>query len=473
MNGRSEEELRKSIEDFYLPRQLVDAIFQNGEIPSRSVVRTVGIGFMDIADYAYLSRFLSPAENQALLNGLYTAFNSVLRRYGGYLNKIEGDSLMFHYGGPVDPETRELDDADAAPDVARKLFRSCVEMQRVCVQFNRADDRFLTHQATPQDKEMLDQAFAVMDEIRNQSEISQSLSAFFQVQIRIGAHIGQVTVGNFGPVGARQWDVIGEPVIKAKRMEQTAPVGGLRISNELHDQLVASGTLDEYFQEFRRQAQEVNGYYQEITKEELFQAKTVTIAEKRNAQFNTCTVQIHPDQPESVARQVSLLCERGEQGVSRALDIIRYHRGNPFIVQAIEDRLYSMGVGLRKSPMIQAILPRTYRKLVNEGMSEERIDREINARFSLFDIFKRLGEYQDALKRESSDDFELGAFSSYEQYIRQSRELIERQYERRKRKAIQHSYFHDVVFPTVLESLRAGILEYYYLSRELEVVESA
>ncbi len=473
MNGRSEDELRRSIEDFYLPQQLVDAIFEKGEIPSRSVVRTVGIGFMDIADYAYLSRFLSPAENQALLNGLYTAFNSVLRVYGGYLNKIEGDSLMFHYGGPVDPATRDLDDNEAAPEVARKLFRSCVEMQRVCAQFNRADDRFLSHQATPQDKEMLDQAFAVMDEIRNKSEISHSLSAFFQVQIRVGAHIGQVTVGNFGPVGARQWDVIGEPVIKAKRMEQTSPVGGLRISNELYNQLSSDGMLDDYYAEFRKQAQEVNGYYQDITKDELFQAKTVTIAEKRNARFDTYTVLIHPDQPESVARQVSLLCERGEQGVSRALDIIRYHRGNRFIVQAIEDRLYSMGVGLRKAPMIQAIFPRTYRKLVNEGMSEERLDREINARFSLHDIFKRLGEYQDALRQESREEFELGTFNSYEQYIQQSRELIERQYERRKRKAIQQAYFYDVVFPTVFESLRAGILEYYYLSRELEIVESA
>lgn len=473
MADRSEEELRRSIEDFYLPRQLVDAIFENGEIPSQSVVRTVGIGFMDIADYAYLSRFLSPAENQALLNGLYTAFNTVLRRYGGYLNKIEGDSIMFHYGGPVDPETRNLEDSEAAPEVARKLFRSCVEMQRACLLFNRADDRFLENQALPQDKEMLDRAFAVMEQIRNQSEIARSLNAFFQVQIRIGAHIGQVTVGNFGPVGARQWDVIGEPVISAKRMEQTAPVGGVRISQELYDHLTANNVTEEYFHEFRNSAVEVNGYYQHITREEVFRASKVTIAEKRNATFDTYTVQIHPDRPEALARQVALLVENGEEGVSRALDIIRYNRGNRFIVQAIEDRLTSMGVGLRKAPMIRAIFPQTYKKLVESGMSEQMLDQEINSRFTLWDIFRRVGEYQDALKEDEKQERKLAAFSSYDQYLAQSRSVIEEKYKLRKRKAIQHAYFFDVVFPTVFESLRAGILEYYYTNRELEVIEYA
>ena len=48
-----------------------------------------------------------------------------------------------------------------------------------------------------------------------------------------------MTVGNFGPEGAKQWDVIGVPVIKAKRMESTAPVGGYRISEELFEILDA------------------------------------------------------------------------------------------------------------------------------------------------------------------------------------------------------------------------------------------
>jgi adenylate cyclase len=95
-------ELRKAIEKFYLPRHLVKAIYEIGSIPAHSQESHVGVGFIDIADYTYLSKFLSPKENQILLNGLYTAFLIVLERHGGYLNKIEGDSMMFHFDSIID-----------------------------------------------------------------------------------------------------------------------------------------------------------------------------------------------------------------------------------------------------------------------------------------------------------------------------------------------------------------------------------
>ena len=95
----SSEELRRQIEEYYLPRQLVDAILDLGAIPESSVETHVGIGFLDIADYSFISKFLSPQENQVVLNGLFSALAWVLRRHGGYLNKIEGDSFMFISGG--------------------------------------------------------------------------------------------------------------------------------------------------------------------------------------------------------------------------------------------------------------------------------------------------------------------------------------------------------------------------------------
>jgi len=471
---KSEDELRRTIEEFYLRRQLVDVIFEAGEIPSQSVVRTIGIGFLDIVDYAYLSRFLSPAENQVLLNGLYTAFHSVLRRHGGYLNKIEGDSIMFHYGGPVDPRTRDLPDELSAPDVARRLFRSCVEMQEVCIQFNRADDRFLENQATPQDQEMLDRGFAVMDAIRNQSDIAQSLNAFFQVQIRIGAHIGQVTVGNLGPAGARQWDIVGEPVIKARRMEQTAPAGGLRVTQELYNQLESAGVVEEYHTEFRRKAAERNGLYSSIGKAELFVPRTVRIQAKSDITFDTYKVQVHPDHPEALASQVSLLCERGEEGIARALDMISYHRGDIFIIRAIEQRLAEMGITVRTAPMIRAMFPRVYRRLVHRRLSSDEVDRRIDRRFSLQDVFERLGACQDALNHdEEARGLRPSPFTTYRQYLAERSAAIDKQYRKRKERIEREAYFHDLVLPTVFESLRADMLEHYYATRELEAVETA
>lgn len=469
----SELELRRQIEEYYLPRQLVEAIYENGEIPNRSVVQTVGIGFIDIADYSYLSRFLSPDENQALLNGLYAAFNAVLRRYGGYLNKIEGDSLMFHYGGLVDASVRNMNEDEAVYSIAARLFYSCVEMQRVCLLFNRADDRFLEEHRNHQDAEMLQRAFDIMERMRGDMGISESLKAFFQIRIRIGAHIGTVTVGNFGPAGARQWDVVGEPVIKAKRMETTAPVGGFRMSADMFETLEQTGIVEEYITRFRKEAAELSSSYKRIQLNELFREQNVTIREKKNVAFKTISVQVHPDLPETIADQVSVLLVNGEQGADRILELLKYYRGNQYVVDAVENALVRLGVGLRKAPMIRAIFPSTYAKIVRRGYSSDELDRELNAAFSLVEIFNKLGEYQDALKDPDQQIKIDAAFSNYEQYIQQCRKAIEQQYARTKRIAIQRAYFFNVVYPLVFESMRAGILEYFYRSKELPTVDTA
>src|SRR5690554_5267049 len=161
-------DLRDQIEEFYLPRQLVEAILAVGGIPRDSEEVEVGVGFIDIANYTYLSKFLTPKENQEVLNGLYTAFNTVLRRHGGYLNKIEGDSLMFHYGGLIDATVRNLDDVEEVRRyISRELFITSVEMQRVSVLFNDADSRFLDDGATDADRDALERALAIIKRIRN------------------------------------------------------------------------------------------------------------------------------------------------------------------------------------------------------------------------------------------------------------------------------------------------------------------
>ncbi|MFW5796158.1 MAG: adenylate/guanylate cyclase domain-containing protein, partial [Alkalispirochaeta sp.] len=175
-------DLRAQIEEFYLPRQLVDAIIEVGGIPRESEESEIGVGFIDIANYTFLSKFLTPKENQEVLNGLYTAFNSVLRRHGGYLNKIEGDSLMFHYGGLIDSQARALEDPGRVKRyIAKQLFHTCVEMQRVSVHFNNADARFLDDAATEIDRDALVRAFAIIQRLRSDDAIANPLSAMFQI----------------------------------------------------------------------------------------------------------------------------------------------------------------------------------------------------------------------------------------------------------------------------------------------------
>ena len=244
-------ELKETIKNYYTSKQLVDSLIKIGDVPKNTVEAFVGIGFADIADYTFLSKFLSPKENQILLNGLYAAFSTVLQQYGGFLSKHEGDSIMFHFGGLLDQNTKVMKKEDAISYIARSLFYTCVMLQRVCVLFNNADESLVDEQKDNESKAIIEESFAIINSMRKDKIISEAFNAFFQIRIRIGASIGEVSIGNFGPPGEKHLDLIGLTIIKAKRMESTAPTGALRISEELYDILEQTGTADEYYEEFK------------------------------------------------------------------------------------------------------------------------------------------------------------------------------------------------------------------------------
>ncbi|MDA3951942.1 MAG: adenylate/guanylate cyclase domain-containing protein [Spirochaeta sp.] len=464
-------ELRNQIEDFYLPRQLVDAIIEVGGIPRESEEVEVGVGFIDIANYTFLSKFLTPKENQEVLNGLYTAFNSVLRRHGGYLNKIEGDSLMFHYGGLIDSKVRTLTDPlQIRRYISRQLFHTCVEMQRVSVHFNNADSRFLDDVASAIDRDALERAFAIMQRLRNDDAVSSSLSAMFQIRIRIGANLGEVTIGNFGPEGARQWDVIGMPVIDAKRMETTAPVGGLRVSRQYFELLDEQGIADEYYERFRREAHALGGRYRNITKAELFAVRPVVIKEKGGAVYETCSIQVNPGLPEQIARQTQALLMQQHYGAEHIVQLLQYYRGNRYVVDAIEEALVDAGVIIRRLDMYELMYPNRAEHLVAKTGSRGAAEHYLAGNFKLFDLMTKLGKYQDLVNRSVGEDRGPLPFSSYEQYVEHGSAQYADFYERKKQEIAQRSYFHIVVFPMVFHSLHACILEYQYSQEDLELL---
>lgn len=466
------EKLRSQIEEFYLPRQLVDAILDVGGIPRESEEAEIGIGFIDIANYTFLSKFLTPKENQEVLNGLYTAFNSVLRRHGGYLNKIEGDSLMFHYGGVIDSYARKTPNRDDIRlYIARELFYTCVEMQRVSVHFNNADARFLDDSASATDRRALEHAFEIMKRLRSDDAVSNPLSAMFQIRIRVGANLGEVTIGNFGPEGARQWDVIGMPVIDAKRMESTAPIGGLRISKRYYEILDTHGIADEYYRRFKREAEVLGSRYAKMSKEELFAIRTVIVHEKSNANYDTCSIQVNPSLPEQIASQVAALLEHNRYGAEQIVDLIRYYRGNRYAIEAIEDVLKQKGVLIRKTDAYELMYPKRFSRMVEDAGNDRAVlERDLAESTRLFDLLNKLGHYQDIINRPSNDTVEQVPYSSYDDYLRLSRDKRVQLYEAMKIEMAQRAYFHNVVFPMVFASIFAAILEYQTGEEDLELL---
>lgn len=470
-NELKELALRKEIEEYYLPKQLVDAILDAGGIPKSSIEMPMGIGFIDIADYTYLSKFLSPKENQVLLNGLYTAFNVVLKRHGGYLNKIEGDSLMFHFGGIIDPNVQELSNEDALRYISRELFYTCVEMQRVCLLFNQANDKFLVETSTRENREDLQRAFDIISTLRTSMDLQSSLNALFQIRIRIGANVGIVTVGNFGPEGAKQWDVVGIPVIDAKRMESTAPIGGLRISEQLYNILEQNGIVQSYYERFKREAMALEGHYRSITPDELFKFSNVLLKDKKNAQFRTYSVQVNPALPQNIGDQVSHLLEKGAQGADIIIELLQYYRGNRYVLDAVEAVFRSADIVLRKGELLKLLQPKRYAEFEDRFPNQPGpMEDAIGTEYSLFDLFERLGKYQDYIKQDRPSDDESFDFISFDHQVNVQRARILQDFEFKRKWVMQRTYFYSVIYPMVFVLIRCSILEYQSRSADLEAV---
>ncbi len=454
--------LREEIERFYFPRQLINAITEFGTIPNTSEEALMGIGFLDIADYSFLSKFLSPNENQTVLNGLYSAFNWVLEKHDAYLNKLEGDSIMFQYGGPIDPNVRGLDEDETALYIARELFYTCIELQRVCSLFNQANDRFLYSEKDTYRREEILRAFNIIKELRNNEYLSSSINALFQIRIRVGASIGKVMVGNFGPIGAKRWDVIGMPVINAKRMESTAPIGGFRISEEYFKLLEKQGIVDIYHSRFTREAQAMFSLYKDITKDELFKFRRVLIKEKRNASFNTYSVQVEPGLPEEAVKQMCLHFQKDEEGAHRIVELIKYYRGNKYVLKRIEEQFHLLGVYIRKDELLNVILPQRYNSLLElYDHDMEKLRAEIDRQYSLKDLLDILGDLQDAVKHDDAGDWDGPVFfTEYSQFIETEKKELLKRYEQSRPAIAQTSYFYNYIFPLFFYHIKSSILEY-------------
>ncbi|HOV39598.1 MAG TPA: adenylate/guanylate cyclase domain-containing protein [Spirochaetales bacterium] len=470
LKNMQEEQFRREIIDFYIPRQLIDAIIANGGIPRDSIETQIGVGFIDVADYTFLAKFLSPKENQILLNGLYTAFANILQKHGGYLNKIEGDSIMFHFGGLIDPKVKDLSSQEALKYISSELFFTCVEMQKTCDLFNEANPDLIEQLQNPEEKEAVKSAFEIIHFMRNDAILANSFNALFQIRIRIGANIGEVSIGNFGPPGNKRWDVIGIAVIDAKRMESTAPVGGLRISEAFYNILNENGIVEKYYQEFKKEAIQKNGYFKEITKDELFHFSSVILKDKKNVTFRTYSVQVNPSLPESIQEQINLLLYKGDIGAEKIVELTQYYRGNRHVIQAIEDLFIKKKINIRKGRMIFYMFPKRYRQFLQKMNNDpNKIETYAERRYQLFDLLHALGNYQDQLKLPPRALEQSIVFHNYDQYMNEVIQHVNYHYKRTIRNAIHNTYFFNVIFPLVFKSIKGSILEY----QQTKVLEEA
>ncbi len=188
-DSREKEVLRRSFES-YFPPSVVERILADPTMISKGQRKELTILFSDIKDFSAHSSSYSPDRIRGFLNDYFETMVEVVFTHKGTVDKYIGDGMMVFFGDP-----------EPAPDHALRSVRAAIEMQ------NKA------------------------------RELSAKWAGEggFPVRVRIGINTGEVVVGNMGSSRRLSYTVLGSAVNLAKRLESSAPVGGILISQRTRD----------------------------------------------------------------------------------------------------------------------------------------------------------------------------------------------------------------------------------------------
>ncbi len=177
----------------YMSPQLYEGIFsgeQRVEIVARRKKLTVF--FSDVVNFTDITDELEPEELTEVLNRYLTEMAQIADEHGANVDKFIGDSILLYFGDPSTMGVRE--DAFA-----------CVRM-----------------------------AIAMQRRMRELQQEWRRHGVARPFELRIGINTGYCTVGNFGSEDRMDYTIIGREVNLASRLESSADVGGILLSNSTY-----------------------------------------------------------------------------------------------------------------------------------------------------------------------------------------------------------------------------------------------
>ena len=154
--------------------------------------RVVSILFLDVKGFTAMSEKMSPEEVKRIMDKILTAFSNSIIKFGGYIDKYEGDLIMALFGSKITTET----DTERAINAGLKILSD------------------LTH----------------INKILN-----------IDISVRIGINTGEVTTGKVGMKREGDFTVYGDAVNLASRMESNAPLNSIMLSKETKE------IIEDYF----------------------------------------------------------------------------------------------------------------------------------------------------------------------------------------------------------------------------------
>lgn len=163
------------------------------ELPQSAVARVserrrVAVLFCDVCGFTAMSEKLDPEEVSNIIQPLFQQCNLAINKYGGVVEKFIGDAIMALFGVPF-----------AHEDDAERAALAALEMRTVIQRYGQ--------------------------------EIEQSMG--FSINMRIGLNVGTVVAGAVDAVEGKNYQVMGDAINTAARMEQNALPGHILVTEEM------------------------------------------------------------------------------------------------------------------------------------------------------------------------------------------------------------------------------------------------
>ncbi len=177
----------------YVTREVVDEILGSPDgLRLGGELRVVTILVTDLRGFTALASTLRPDEVLAVLNRYLERMVSVVQRYRGTIDEIQGDGLLTFFGAPL-----------AAPDDVHRAVACAVEMQLALDDFN----------------------------------AEQAQAGRPRLDMGIGINTGEVIIGNIGSERRSKYGAVGTAVNMAYRIESETVGGQILVSEETHQRV--------------------------------------------------------------------------------------------------------------------------------------------------------------------------------------------------------------------------------------------
>jgi len=176
LREQKDKRMIKNMFQHYLPRPVMIELFKNPDLLNLGgEERELTVLFSDVQGFTSFSEGLSPQELVSELNQYLSLMTDAVGKYGGILDKYEGDAVMAEFGAPLPDEQHAL-----------KACQCALEMQKA------------------------------IEELGERRIGGKS----FVFRTRIGINTGLVVIGNIGSREVFDYTVIGDTVNLASRLEQ-------------------------------------------------------------------------------------------------------------------------------------------------------------------------------------------------------------------------------------------------------------